>query len=373
MKYNWQLQGWPNFRFDTAPLQPLFMEFGLQWAEIKGLEKGVSHDQHHEALLDIMVSEAIKSSEIEGEYYSREDVMSSIKNTLGLAMPKLKIKHQGASGIANLILEVRKDYQEPLSIDMLKRWHSILFAHNRKMAVGDWRRGPEPMQVISGPIGREIVHFEAPPSKHIGKEMELFVTWFNQSALPVDHPVSKALLCAAIAHLYFESIHPFENGNGRIGRAISEKALAQELGQPILLSISRTIERNKSGYYSALQTAQKTLQIDDWLEYFIRVMIDAQTQAKELIAFTLHKTRFFDQHRTSLDEKQLKVLQKMWEAGPEGFEGGMNARKYMAITKVSKATATRDLTHLNEIGALRKEGAGRSIKYLLAQISPNKA
>lgn len=365
MTYNWQRKDWPNFKYDLATLQPLFMEFALEWAELKGMEKGLSKDLEEESLLTIMVSEAIKSSAIEGEYYSREDVMSSIKNKLGLSNPSINLKDRYAAGIAELMVVVRKDFQDPLTLDMLKFWHTTLFAYSKNLLIGDWRSGNEPMQIVSGPIGREQVHYEAPPSDRVCYEMEKFVEWYNQVDLLTNDSQASALLKSAIAHLYFESIHPFEDGNGRIGRAIAEKALSQGLKKPVLLSISKFIEADKNAYYQALKEAQVTLEITNWIKYFVKVIIAAQLDSKILVGFLLKKAKFFDQYRALLEVRHTKVLVKMFDAGPEGFKGGMSAKKYMAITKLSKSTATRDLQYLQQQEILIQKGAGRSVRYEL--------
>ncbi len=363
MGYNWQHKDWPQFNYDIEVLKPLFLEFALDWAEFNGLEKGLSHDLEKETLLNILVTEALKSSAIEGEVYSREDVLSSIKNKLGLSKSPEKVKDKYATGIGELMVECRMTFKESLTVEMIQNWHKILFAHARNILVGAWRKGTEPMQVISGPIGREQVHYEAPPSQRVPAEMEKMVQWYNQSELLMNDPYGSALLKSAIGHLYFESIHPFEDGNGRIGRALAEKALMQGLQKPVLLSISKTIEADKKSYYQALKAAQSGLDITEWLMYFINVIIAAQRDSKALIEFLLRKVRFFDRYKDYMEERHAKALSKMFDAGPEGFLGGMSARKYQSITQVSKATATRDLHYLHAHGLLSKTGAGRSVRY----------
>ena len=189
--------------------------------------------------------------------------------------------------------------------------------------------------------------------------------WYNSATFPLMGQVPEAILKSAIAHLYFESIHPFEDGNGRIGRAIAEKVLSQSLGRPVMLSLSKTIEANRKAYYVALKEAQRTLDITTWINYFATVVLGAQRDAKAAVLFTLKKAQFYDRYKNRLDERQLKVINKMLDKGTEGFEGGMTAKKYMGITKVSKATATRDLQQLQEMGVLVQEGAGRSVRYQL--------
>lgn len=264
-----------------------------------------------------------------------------------------------------MIVEVRASYQEPLSTEMLKDWHKVLFVHAKNMIVGNWREGEDPMQVVSGPIGREIVHFEAPPSKDVAKEMKAMINWYNQLNFPQIDVIGSALLKSAIVHLYFESIHPFEDGNGRIGRALAEKALSQSLKKPVLLSISKTIEADKKMYYQALKDAQRGMDITAWIEYFIKVVILAQRDSKALVGFLLEKVKYFDKYKDYMQDRHVKVIEKMFDAGPEGFQGGMSAKIYMSITHVSKATATRDLQYLHEHGLLIQSGAGRSVRYEL--------
>ena len=262
-----------------------------------------------------------------------------------------------------MMVKVREGYAEPLTEKTLLQWHSILMAGAKRVAIGEWRSHKEPMQVVSGAWGREKVHFEAPPSSALQKEMNAFIEWFNNSHAQGANPIKKPLIRSAIAHLYFESIHPFEDGNGRIGRAISEKALSQDVNRPILLSLSRVIENNKKAYYEALKSAQQSNEITDWIIYFVETVLEAQTQAEDLISFTLKKAKFFDRHRNDLNDRQLKAINRMLDEGPEGFEGGMTAKKYAAITKTSKATATRDLQDLAARLTFKPLGEGRSTRY----------
>jgi Fic family protein len=193
--------------------------------------------------------------------------------------------------------------------------------------------------------------------------MKAFIKWFNDTEPGGSSEIVKPSVRSALAHLYFESIHPFEDGNGRIGRAISEKALSQGIGRPILLSLSAAIEEKRNDYYDALNAAQYTLDATDWVEYFVQTCLDAQIQAEEKINFTLKKTKLIDRCEKVMSERQLKVVRRMLEDGPDSFEGGMSAKKYIAITKASRATATRDLQELANMRVLAQEGAGRSVRY----------
>lgn len=362
--YNWQYKEWPNFSYSVEKLQEIAVLFAQELGLVNGLVMGLNEELKQETVLEILISEAIKTSEIEGEYMSREDVMSSIKNNLGIK-PTVLVKDKRASGIGKLILVINRDIDQSLDLEKICFWHKILMEYDPKINVGEWRKGIEPMQVVSGAYGKEIVHYEAPPSANVPAEMESFIDWYTHSELPVKDHISKALLKSAVAHLYFESIHPFEDGNGRIGRALAEFTLSQGLQSSALLSMSKTIEQDKNKYYDQLKFAQRSLDITDWVNYFAQLILDAQKEAKELIEFTLKKARFFDQYATRINERQLKAIRRMLENGTAGFEGGMTAKKYVAITKTSKATATRDLQELYEMGVFAQEGAGRSVRYEL--------
>ena len=362
--YNWQYKEWPNFTYSLENIQGLAISFAEELGLVNGLITALNDDLKQETLIEIMISEALKTSEIEGEYMSRIDVMSSIKRNLGLN-DATKVSDKRVAGVTTLMTEVRESFTTDLSIEMIQHWHKVLMDSFSNIHAGQWRQGDEPMQVVSGAHGREIVHFEAPASVDVPQEMKIFVQWFNNSEFASLDKVSRSLLKSSITHLYFESIHPFEDGNGRIGRALAEYALSYSLKSPVLLSISKVIEKNKKGYYEALKIAQTSLEITEWIFYFSNVILSAQIEAKQLVEFTVKKVKFFDRFKNLLNERQLKVINRMLEAGMDGFEGGMTAKKYMAITKISKATATRDLQYLNEIGALNLVGAGRSVRYEL--------
>ena len=361
MHYNWQQSDWPNFTYELAGLEGELIAFADKAGQITGTLRGLSATDQTEAMVEGMLAEAMKTSEIEGEVLRREDVMSSIRNLLGLNDPLQRVRDRASEGAAELMIAVRDSWEEPLTEAMLFSWHKVLLKGSHGIALGRWRTHQEPMQVVSNPYGKAKVHFEAPPSDRVPREMERFVNWFNLSQTKIKH----APVRSAIAHLYFESIHPFEDGNGRIGRALSEKAIFQSLGRPAILSMSHVIERNKKKYYDALEKAQGSNEITDWIRYFADMLLRAQDYTEKQIDFVLRKARFFDRFNNMLSDRQLRVVGRMLEEGPEGFEGGMNARKYRGLTKVSKATATRDLQDLVTKGALRPIGAGRSARYEL--------
>lgn len=364
-RYNWELKDWPNFTFSLQNIEDELFLYAEKTGKVTGVLNALPESTQTEAIVDIMVSEAIKTSEIEGEYLSRRDVLSSIRKNLGLVTSPEYIADKRAAGIGELMIDVRNTFKEELTEEMLFEWHRMLLQGSRGIEVCAWRTHEEPMQVVSGAMGKQKVHFEAPPSGHIPEEMKRFISWFNDTAPGGQKEIKKAPVRSAIAHLYFETIHPFEDGNGRIGRAIAEKALSQGLGRPVLLSISKAIEAKKNDYYDALQRAQASNEITEWINYFVQTILIAQIDAEELIDFNLKKTKFFDRFKDQLNERQLKVIQRMLEEGPKGFVGGMNASKYGSIGKASKATATRDLQDMLKIGAIVPfgEAGGRSTKY----------
>lgn len=249
-----------------------------------------------------------------------------------------------------MLTDLYRRYDAPLDHETLASWHRLLMQGRTDLAVtGGYRRHPEPMQVVSGAIHAPKIHFEAPPSAVMAAEMERFMTWFNLTA-PGGPAALPALTRAGIAHLYFVSIHPFEDGNGRIGRAIAEKALTQSSGQPSLNALSLMIHKRRSGYYEALERANQSLVIDDWLAW---------------VEFLIARTRLLDRLRDRLNERQTRALLRMMREGPEGFRGGLSAGNYSTITGAPPATARRDLVQLVEWGALLRTGEQRGTRYWL--------
>lgn len=365
--YNWQQKDWPKFTYTIDNVENTLFQFAEKVGKVTGILTALPESMQLQTMIDIMVSEAIKTSEIEGEYLSRKDVLSSIRNNLGIGSSPEFIQDKKAEGIGKLLIDVRNTFKEALSKEQLLAWHRMLLPDNSDIKVGQWRTHKGQMQVVSGAMGKQRVHFEAPPSERVPLEIEQFLNWFNDTAPGDQKDLKKAPTRAAIAHLYFETIHPFEDGNGRIGRAIAEKALAQGIGRPVMMSLSNTIEANKKAYYEAIEKAQRSNEITEWIQYFVETILTAQTDAEEQIDFTLKKVKFFDRFKDQLNERQLKVVKRMLQEGPNGFAGGINAGKYGSITKISKATATRDLQVLLELGAIIPFGekGGRSTKYTI--------
>lgn len=265
-----------------------------------------------------------------------------------------------------MMADVYRNWHKPLDREKLFHWHSMLMAGNRYIkTIGDYRKHEDAMQIVSGRLDKPTIHFEAPPSRQVKTEMETFIIWFNRSGPGGQTPL-QALTRAAVGHLYFESIHPFEDGNGRIGRALAEKSLAQNIGQPSLISLAFTIEKNRKSYYSELERHQRTLDISDWIIFFSETILDAQRATLERINFFIQKAKFYDRFRAELNDRQEKVVARIFKEGIAGFKGGLSAENYISITNTSRATATRDLQQLVEIGALTRTGERRHTRYSLS-------
>jgi Fic family protein len=364
MTWNWQQADWPNFHWDQAPLEPAEKEFLVSGGVFVGSVRHLAKAERDQLTIESMSTEAVTTSEIEGETLDRASVQSSIRKQLGLATDERRIR-PAERGIAEMMVDVYRSFAEPLSEKMLFRWHRMVMSGNRNLRdVGRYRTGAEPMQVISGPIDEPRVHFEAPPSRHVASEMERFIAWFERTAPGREEPLA-ALTRTGTAHLYFESIHPFEDGNGRIGRAISEKALAQCLGQPTLTALAATILTRRKSYYQALEAANKENEISRWLMWFAGVTVEAQRRTIAMVEFLIDKTKLLDQLKGQLNARQEKALLRMFREGPEGFRGGLSAGKYGTITGASPATATRDLAGLVAKGALVRDGERRYARYHL--------
>lgn len=362
MMWNWQQKEWPNFRYDKAQLEEFESQFLKQEGMLLGAFKHLDETDKTTLTINIISNEALKTSEIEGEYLNRESVQSSIRQQFGLQTDHRK-SSPAEQGIAEMMVDLYRTFQEPLTHLKLFSWHEMVMKGRRDLDdMGRYRTHKEAMQVISGDIHNPKAHFEAPPSSRMAVEMEQFITWFNRTSSSGEASLP-ALGRAGIAHLYFESIHPFEDGNGRIGRAIAEKALAQSFGEPTLVALSYTIEKHKKRYYEALEKANKSNEVTDWLVYFAQTILEAQQYTQTYIEFLIEKTKLYDRLRGKLNDRQQKVLDRMFREGPEGFKGGLSAENYISLTKASRATATRDLHELVALGVLTRSGEGRYTRY----------
>jgi len=364
MAWNWQRADWPHFRYKLEALAALESRFLRQSGELCGAIKHLGKDDKQTLTVDLISDEAVKTAEIEGEYLNRDSLQSSIRRQFGLQTDHRRVP-AAEQGLAEMMVSLYENYDDPLTHETLFAWHTALANGRRDLArVGGYRTHDEPMQVVSGPIHEPIVHFEAPPSKRVKQEMDGFVRWFGATAPNGKTPLP-ALVRAGTAHLYFVSIHPFEDGNGRIGRAIAEKALAQCLGQPTLIALAYTIEHSKQAYYAALAQANQDNEITAWLKYFAETVLEAETRTVGRIEFMIAKTKFYDRFRGAFNERQEKVIARIFQAGPDGFIGGLSAEKYISITKTSRASATRDLAELVAQQALKKTGQLKGTRYCL--------
>jgi Fic family protein len=371
-RWNWMLKGWPQFSYDAKALEALEYQFSENSGTVFGVLKHIQEESKDNFLVEVLSDEAIKTSEIEGEYLNRDSVQSSIKKNLGLAVEKRKIP-PAEYGISEMMVDLYLNYNKPLTHEQLFSWHEMISNGRRDLKdIGCYRTHEDPMQVVSGRLDLPKIHFEAPPSKIVPDEMEKFISWFKQIHQNDSNQKLLPLAKAGIAHIYFVSIHPFEDGNGRIGRAIAEKSIAQSTLRPSLISLSSTINANKKSYYTLLEKSNTTLEITDWLLYFSKTILDAQDHTLKRIDFLIEKIRFFDRFSSQLNDRQLKVVKRLFDTGHKGFKGGLSANNYQAIAKSSASTVTRDLQDLINKKILFKTGTLKSTRYFL-NIEPFKS
>ena len=359
-KWNWQLAEWPDFSYHTEEMQALEQKFSLASGMILGAVKHINEDEKKDLIIEIMSDEALKTSEIEGEYLNRESIQDSIRKNLGLDVTHKKVP-PAEFGVSEMMVDLYHNYKSQLTHEILYKWHNMITNGRRDLEdIGCYRTHEDSMQIISGFHGKTQIHFEAPPSHMMMQEMNLFLKWFNDSKNKIP-----ALARAGIAHFYFINIHPFEDGNGRIGRAISEKSIAQSIGHPALLSLSKMINLKKKAYYAALEAHNRTCEITDWLLYFGQTVIYAQEDTLKMLDFVIEKAKFFDKYAVELNDRQSKVIKRMFEAGYEGFTGGLSADNYIKISQTSPSTATRDLQYLVDKGMLLRTGELKGARYWL--------
>ncbi len=361
--WNWQQKDWPEFSYKAAELEGFEEKFLYNSGLLQGILKHLDDDNKVALTIDLISDEALKTSEIEGDYLNRDSIQSSIRRNFGLQTDERRAS-PAEQGIAEMLTDLYRSYNEPLTHQKMFDWHAMLTKGRRDLAdIGSYRTHLEPMQVVSGSLQPKI-YFEAPSSKNVPKEMNQFVTWFNNTN-PVGSNPLPPLTRAGIAHLYFISIHPFEDGNGRIGRAISEKSLSQNMGKPTLIALSSIIQKHKKAYYLALENNNTNNEITDWLVYFAQTILEAQLYTQILIEFIIEKTKLFDRLQDKLNPRQEKVLIRVFKEGPEGFKGGLSAENYISITDTSRATATRDLQDLVDKGAFTRQGELKGTRYYL--------
>lgn len=369
--YIWAAHGWPALTFRQDILTGPLSRARLAQGTVLGLAHALGLDRHPEIVHDIWVAEAMATAGIEGEKLNLDAVRSSVMRKIGIA-------HSGASsrlvdGLVDVMDDATRNFSGKLTHARLCNWQAALFPTGRsglaRIELGKYRTQADSMQIVSGRPGKEKVHYVAPPSERVHAEMTRFLAWFRDSA-PDGKIDVDGLVRAAVAHLWFESIHPFEDGNGRIGRAVCDMALAQDAKAPSrLYSLSRQLHESRSHYYDRLNAAQcGGLDVTDWIVWFAGQFEEACNKSAAIIRAAVDKGHFW-QSAPEMNERQKKVVQKLLDAGAGGFEGGMSAAKYGNITGASKATATRDLADLAEKGVLEITGQGRGTRYLLARFA----
>lgn len=362
MPWNWQQPDWPSFRYEAAALTALEARFLQDAGRFAGRIEHVGQDDQTRLTVQILSEEAHQTSEIEGEWLNRESLQVSLCRHFGLATDPRRVPRAEA-GIAEMMVELYRHPAEPLDAETLMRWHRLL-TEGRCAEVGRYRTGGDPMQVVSGPVHAPKVHFEAPPAARVPVEMDRFLAWLTRTAPGGASPMPP-LTRAGLAHLHFVAIHPFEDGNGRLARALAEKTLAEGLGHALLLPLAQTLNRTRKAYYAALEATNRKLEVTRWLVFFAEAVLTAQAEAQAQVGWVIAKTRFFDRHRGEFNARQEKVLRRMFEAGPEGFTGGLSAEKYLRLTGTSRPTATRDLADLVAKAALTRTGQLKGTRYHL--------
>jgi len=365
-RWIWQYPKWPTFAWDAAVLSTTLSRARRVQGELAGVARLLDSKLDLSAQLEILTLEGLTTSAIEGEKLNPDSLRSSIARRLGLPTSGLPRPSRAVEGLVEVLLDATQRYQQPLTLERLSGWQAALFPTGRsgllEIRVGTLR-GQAPLQIVSGPIGRERVHYEAPPRARLGREMRSFLKWFNVPPAGLD-----GLLRAGLAHAWFEVLHPFEDGNGRVGRALLDMALAQDENRSVrLYSMSARFMDQRDAYYAALErTSSGDLNITPWLLWFLEQVEAAVRSSETLVAAVVQKARFWMQHAQSeLNERQLKALNRMLAAEPGGFVGRMTNKKYATLTKASPATAQRDLASLVGKGCLVLVGAGRGARYEL--------
>ena len=365
-EYIHDLGDWPNFFWDKEKLANPLIEVRHRQGRLLGRMESLGFQRRAEAVLKTLTEDVLKTSEIEGEILDKDQVRSSIARRLGIDAAATPQADRGVEGVVEMMLDATQNYAEPVTSERLCSWHRALFPAGRsgmhRITVGAWRTSEaDPMQVVSGSMGRERVHYEAPSANRLPEEMRAFLGWFN-GIDPLD-----GVLRAAIAHLWFVTVHPFEDGNGRIARALSDLSLARSEKSPQrFYSMSAQIRKERDAYYDILEKTQKgSLDITPWLEWFLGCLERAFESAETILASVLSKSRFWDaQAGGQFNERQRKVLNLLFD----GFEGKLTSSKWARIGKCSQDTAFRDIDNLVKRGVLVKDAAGgRSTSYSLVE------
>jgi Fic family protein len=364
MLYNWQQKRWPAFTYRLSALEEANRDFDVSLERVKAVLSAFDVTTEMGKRLEAMVAEAVSTSAIEGEVLNPQDVMSSMKNRLGQNGKQIPVRDYRASGVAALLFTVRETFDQPLTAGMLREWHQKLFegypVREAPEIVGAYRK--DAIYVKAADLDKTSIRFEAPPSQAVPSEMARFLKWFNESGETGIHPVIRA----AIAHLYFESIHPFCDGNGRLGRALVSKIVAQHSSSFIMVPFSVGLFEQRKDYYEALHQASFTLDVIDWIRTFAGLLTTSIRKYEDELRFQIRVLCLMSKARPHLNERQVKVFDRMTREGANGFVGGMSASKYQKIAHTSKATATRDLTEMVKLGVLVRSGEGAGVRYAIA-------
>ena len=362
--YIWQYPEWPSFTWNDSRLISLLSEVRNLEGKIQGMMDGLGFNVQSMTALNVMTEDVLRSNEIEGVILNSDKVRSSIARHLGIDTAGLPQPDHYTEGVVQIMMDAVTNCNKPLTPERLFNWHAALFPTGRSgmypITVGAYRTGGEPMQIVSGAMGKEKVHYEAPPSDVVPDMMTDFLTWINS-----DNTVIDPVLKAAVAHLWFVAIHPFDDGNGRLTRTITDMQLAKADGFPLrFYSMSAEILREKKTYYEILEhTTSNSTDITEWLEWFLNTMKSSILRAEETVKRVVSKSSFWQRHREiPMNERQVKVVNMIWD----GFTGKLTSSKWAKITKTSQATALRDITDLIEKGILTAAAdGGRSSNYLL--------
>lgn len=370
----WQRKDWPKLRADHPSVTQALLVARRRQGELIGKAQAIGLDPTGTTIQEVFVQEVMATSAIEGDNLDPASVRSSVLRKLGLEAPGKPARDRRVDAVVDVVQDAVAGFNQPLDHDRLFRWQSALFPGGtsglQRIAVGRYRNHTDAMQIVSGLPGREVVHYTAPPSANVQSEMEALLQWFQRTVPGSAEGQSlDGIVRAALAHLWLETIHPFEDGNGRIGRAIVDLAMAQDLGAPTrLYSISRQMLTARTGYYDALHAAQHgSIDVSAWVHWFAQTFENACTASIALLDAAIDKTRFWATHsQTTLNERQRKVIQRLLDDGDGGFLGGLNAQKYIKMTGASKPTATRDLGELVRHGLLLSRGQGKAVRYYVA-------
>jgi Fic family protein len=365
-QYIWQRSSWPDLTWNSEMLLPVLGEARKYQGTIlaKADEIGL------EAFSDLVVEEVFSTSAIEGETFDKSDIRSSVAKRLGLPTAGLPETKRPIDGLVEILMDATINHSKPFPLKRLHGWHAAIFPTGysgiQKIRVAQWRKGKEAMRVISGRMGQEKIHYEAPPANQVAQEVQNFLTWYKNPPSNLD-----GLIRAGIVHFWFVTIHPYDDGNGRISRALTDMAIAQdEKSERRLYSLSAQIVKERKDYYNILESSQKgSCDITRWLKWFLEMYVRAIGTSKSIIEKTFITASFWKKHSQShFNDRQIKVITKLLEAEPKGFEGGITNKKYVNITRASRESAKRDLVDLEKKEVLiRNPGEGRSTSYSLVK------